>query len=211
MPIRFEHELDRLSADLGKLKGCVMAKAGPMAANRVLGSVRAVAVKELARETGAKAGSIRGELVMRKARRGDLVAYLDATAARAKNLAGFVLASQAVPPAGIGKPQFFRKRSKAKVKRYLKKGVKAKAWNKPKVYGGSFIARGAGGNVVVLVRQGSGRNASLKALRGPSIRTEFLKPNIQRAMSDRATVRIPIELDRAIRQAVKRCGVSKSS
>lgn len=205
MRLRFEHDLKRLERDLGKLGPCVIERAAPAAVNRVTKTVQSVAVKAVSGATSIKQKEVRPEIRVKLARRDELGAYVDATTGRAKNLAGFVSESQRKPSGGEGQPQFFRKRARNKSKKYLRPGVKAKAWGKTKVYGGSFIGRGRSGNVLVLSRTGPGRRAKLKALRGPSIRQEFLRKPVQEAMSQKASQRFPIEMDRAIRISLKRC------
>lgn len=211
--VRIVHELDALTRDLGKIRECVKAKALPMAANRVAASVKVAAVRDLVDLTGYKAGSVKRELYVKKFNRSSQSAFIDAVAGRARNLAAGVAPGARV----LGqpdKPQFFRRRAKTKGRRYLRQGVKSKAWGKAKIYAGTFIARGkpppndpTGGNVIVYARRGKERTSKLKGILGPSVRSFFLKSRTQSVMRRKADERIPIELASAIRQAVKRCGV----
>lgn len=213
MKLRFEHELKLLTKDLGKAAECVRRKALPMAANRVTASVKVAAVRDLVKLTGYKAASVKREIKQVKFTRTSQAALIDAVAGRARNLASGV--SGAARKLGEpGAPQFFRRRAKTKGRRYLRVGVKAKAWGRAKIYPGTFIARGkpppndpTGGNVVVYARTGDARTSKLKGIFGPSVRAMFLKQRTQRVMRRKADERIPIELRSAIRQAVKRCGV----
>jgi Prophage minor tail protein Z (GPZ) len=211
--LRFVHELNQLTKDLGKIKECVRRKALPMAANRVTASVKVAAARDLKAVTGYKAGDVKKALIVQKFRPGTQSAAVDATEGRARNLAAGVSAG-ARTLGQPGTPQFFRRRAKTKGKRYLRPGVKAKAWQGAKVYPGSFIARGrrpkgdsGGGNVIVYSRRRAGRLSKLKGLHGPSVRDEFNKERTQRVMNSKALERMPIELTSAIRQAVRRCGV----
>ena len=210
--LRIIHELDALTRDMPKIAQCVRRKALPMAANRVTASVKATATKELQKITGLKATLIRKDLRVLKFTSRSGVAHIDAVSARARNII-IGVSPGAVAFGQPGKPQFFRRRAKTKGKRYLRTGVKSKAWGKAKIYEGAFIARGrrdrqgAGGNTVVYARRGNTRRSKLKGLQGPSVRVEFRKPRMQSVMRRKADQRIPIELRSAIRQAVKRCGV----
>lgn len=211
--LRFDHELDKLAKDLGKVSECVRRKALPMAANRVTASVKVAAVKDLVDLTGFKAGSIKRELKQVKFTRTSQAALIDAVEGRARNLASGV-SSGARVLGQPGAPQFFRRRAKTKGRRYLRTGVKSKAWGRAKIYPGTFIARGkpppkdpTGGNVIVYARTGKERTSKLKGIHGPAVRSMFLKQRTQRVMRRKADERIPIELASAIRQAVKRCGV----
>ncbi len=209
---RIIHELDALTRDLGKIAGCVKRKALPMAANRVTASVKAVAIKELKEITGLKATIIRKDLRVLKFTSRSGVAHIDAVSGRARNL--IIGVSPGAQQLGLpGKPQFFRRRAKTKGRRFLRTGVKSKAWGKARIYEGAFIAQGrrgrdgGAGNTVVYARRGRSRTSKLKGLQGPSVRVEFRKPRMQSVMRRKADERIRIELNSAIRQAVKRCGV----
>lgn len=211
--VRIIHELDALSRDLGKIAECVRVKALPMAANRITASVKVAAVRDLVELTGYKAASVKRELRVQKFNRSSRAAFIDAVAGRARNLAAGVSASARVL-GQPGTPQFFRRRAKTKGKRYLRTGVKSKAWGRAKIYGGTFIARGkpppgdpTGGNAIVYRRTGKERTAKLAGVHGPAVRSVFLKSRTQRVMRRKADERTPIELRSAIRQAVKRCGV----
>lgn len=210
--VRIVHELDKLTRDLGKIADCVRVKALPMAANRVTASVKAAATKELQAITGLKAGAIRKDLRVLKFTSRTGVAHVDAVSGRARNLIIGVSASARIL-GEPGRPQFFRRRAKTKGKRFLRTGVKSKAWGKAKIYDAAFIAKGRsdrdglGGNTIVYARRGTSRKSKLKGLQGPSVRIEFNKPRMQSVMRRKADERTPIELRSAIRQAVKRCGV----
>lgn len=58
--------------------------------------------------------------------------------------------------------------------RQTKKGVKAKAWGKPKLYRGAFIGKGRNNNRLVFART-SKKRLPIKALVGPSPAVEFNK------------------------------------
>jgi hypothetical protein len=211
--LRVVHELDKLFADLGKVSECVRRKALPMAANRVTASVKVAAVRDLVDLTGYKAASVKRELRQVKFNRSSKAALIDAVAGRARNLISGVSGS-ARTLGEPGAPQFFRRRAKTKGKRYLRAGVKSKAWGRVKIYPGTFIAKGkppptdpTGGNAIVLAREGKDRTSKLKGIHGPAVRTMFLKRRTRDVMRRKAKERIPIELASAIRQAVKRCGV----
>lgn len=191
-------DLKKLERDLRRLQQEVGKKAVVRVVNRAAASVRAVAAKEISAKTGFTQKEIREDVFVRKANTTVLSAIVDARAGRAKNLIRFVSAANRAPSAGPGHAQKFRARSKAKHRRYLKRGVAAKAYRTNKVYEGTFIIRGRNNNVIVVSRKGRGRGAGLKSIVGPSIRHTFIRPVVLSALRRQAKLRVPKEIEQAI-------------
>lgn len=201
MRLEIKHDLKRLERDLGRIGSAVIEKAAPSAINRTTKSVASVAVKSISKTTGIKQKDVRTDIKAKLADRQHMTAYVDATAGRAKTLAGFITPARRKPSEGAGSPQFFRKKTRRGFKH---RGVQAKAWNKPKVYAGSFIGRGKSNNVLVFTRTAPNRRSKLKVLSGPSIRQEFNREPMQRSMTNKANERFPIEMDRSVNQVLRR-------
>jgi hypothetical protein len=80
------------------------------------------------------------------------------------------------------------------------------------IYAGTFIAIGRNGNRQIFDRKVVGGKRAprlpLKTLYGPSVYSQFLRDDIQRVGSDTWAIRLPIELDRETRFALKQSGLS---
>jgi hypothetical protein len=79
-------------------------------------------------------------------------------------------------------------------------------------YGGTFIAVGRNGNRQIFSRKIVGGKRAprlpLKTLYGPSVYSQFLRDDIQRVGIDTWAIRLPIELDRETRFALKQSGLA---
>lgn len=206
MQISFKSDLKRLERDLGRLASQVLPVAVPQAINRALRTTRVAIRKDLSPRLGMTQRDVNNQLIERRAYRQRWVGEIDATLGKARNLIRWVSAKQAEPSAGPGQPQFFRRRSKSKRGggRFLRLGVKARAWGRQKTYPRTFIARGGGGNVLVFKRTGEGRRSKIESVVGPSVRLEFSRDESRALMTQVARQRLPIELERAVRNRVRR-------
>lgn len=141
-------------------------KAVPQAAaralNRTAQQASTAAVRTLAKETGLKQKDVREKVARIRAARNKLEAVIIATG-RAFNLIRF----------------------KAK---QTKKGVKASAWGRRKLYKGTFIANKGR---TVFKRVGKNRK-DIKPVHGPRIPREFVQQTNMKAMKDVASKRWPI-------------------
>lgn len=207
MPVALDirHDLKQISRDLGRIRNPVMRRAVPQAINRTLVTVNARTRKTLSEQTKVKQKDISAGIRLFKARGESWNAAINLRNAKAKNLRSFVTASQQ-KPGRRGEPQYFRRRSKAKrrPRRYLRRGVKARAWGISKTYDGTFIARGRNNNVIVFRRDGKGRDAKVVGVVGPSPRDRFDKPETRRELIRVIDERLPIELDRALSLQMRR-------
>jgi len=152
---------------LFKYERAAIPKATNRALNRTMGNVQTAIVRKLAEITALKQKEIKPGLKVTKSTFSTLNTKLIAFG-RAPNLIRFVVASK--QHVGAFKKQL---------------GVRAGAWgSRNKLYKGAFIIRGKGhGKPIVVAREGRERQP-LKGLPGPSIRSEFNKPE-QRALMER--------------------------
>ena len=146
--LNITHDLDKLERVLHKHEKALMKKAVPQAINRTLKTVRSQATKEISKTTGYKQKDVRSRIRVWKAGAKNLNAGLDAQQGKAENLIRFVRPAQR-------NIQTFRRQTK---KGFKYAGVKAKAWNKAKVYEGTFIGKDSAGNLKVYKRRGADRN-----------------------------------------------------
>lgn len=188
MQINFKNDIERLSRDLEKIKASAIPKATQQAINKTIVGVKSDTVKSLSNQTSVKQKEIREQVRVTKATKNNPQAKINAYKAKARNLINFVTASQR-------KPNLFNK--KFRNGNYKAKGVKARAWGNRKEYKGSFIGTGKNGATLVFARTGKGRTP-LKALNGPSVRTEFDRPSNQSMMKANAKKRFEVELKRSL-------------
>jgi len=174
--ISVRHELRALSRDLKRVHRKHVEPAARAALNRTGGSVRSVAVKEVARESGIKQKDVRGAVKLDKARKGGPLRAEIQGRGRPLNLIRFAA-------------------------RQLKKGVSAKPWNKKRVYGrGAFIDNDGR---TVFKRTGAGR-LPIRGMYGASIATELVRDAVAAAVRKQFGERWPVEFKRAFEQAMKR-------
>lgn len=197
-------EIARLERDLGSIGAEVMQKAVPPAINRTAKTVESTAVKAIAKITALKQKDIRKDIKTKLAGRNALESYVDAKAARAVTVARFITPARR-RLGEPGKPQFFRRKKGRVGSRVFKyRGITHKAWGRQTTIKGGFLARGKSGNALPFIRQGQGRNAELKVLRGPSVRQEFKRPAMTKILTDKANQRFPIELKRSVDNVLRR-------
>lgn len=84
--------------------------------------------------------------------------------------------------------------------RQTKAGVSANAWRKRKVYRGTFIANKGR---TVFKRVGPAR-LPIKAVYGPSVRREFIRDTVAKAINTTVEQRFALEFDRALTALLKR-------
>ncbi|MEO1575346.1 MAG: phage tail protein [Pseudomonadota bacterium] len=201
MPIEFDARLPikQISKDLGSLAKPVMRRAVPHAFNRVLTTTRKESTKVIRERTKLKAREINQGSRLFKANPRRWEARLDLRNATASNLRRFVR-DKFAGPGKDGEPQYFRRRAKTrrKPRRYLRRGVRARAWGVTKDYRGTFIARGRFGNLIVMKREGEGRNAKLVGVVGPSPRFLFEQPDVRAQLLAVVDKRMRVELPRSV-------------
>jgi hypothetical protein len=168
--INVSHDLARLTRDLTRFQRQVIPNATQMALNKVAASVRAEAVRELAKVTGLRQKDTRAATTLRKAHKGKPFAEIVARG-RPLNLIRFDA-------------------------RQLKKGVSARPWGKrwlfkPRV----FIANQ--GRTVFIRERGAGR-LPIRGMFGPSIARELLRDEVMAAINRKFAERWPIEFERAL-------------
>lgn len=154
---------------LAGLSTQVVEPAAAAALNRVAVTTRRVAIKSIVDETGIRANAVRQRINISRANRNQLEARLKAQA-YAPNLANYAA-------------------------RQVKGGVSANAWRNRKVYRGSFLAPK---KRLVFTRVGPKR-LPIKALRGPSVRKQFMRLPSERVMRQTIAERWPIEFAREVR------------
>lgn len=211
--LNIKTDLRRLERNLGVMAEREIKRIVPQSINRTVRSTRAEAVREASRITAIQQKQIRErdipESRMQFATATRFDASIDAQPGRARNLIRFVTPKQAEPGSAT-EAQFFRRKSRAKRnRRYLRKGVKAKAWRTPKVYRGTFIARGRGNNPLVFSRRGASRSSRLKYIFGPSVRREFNRPPFRQRLRQHADPRLRKELDRQLARSVAKTNVNR--
>ncbi|MEO0410401.1 MAG: phage tail protein [Pseudomonadota bacterium] len=159
-------------------------KAASRSINEALKKVETHTVRALASSTGARQKTIRATLKRGKASQARLIASLSSRAERPLSLMEFGA-------------------------RQTKKGVSSKAWGKRKLYRHAFIASMPNGKVGVFTRKRTQR-LPIKTLYGPSIPREMADNEIKDMMNSvfqqRLRDRFPHNLDRAVRQYLKRIG-----
>jgi len=188
-----KHDLDRLERKLYGFEKTLMKKAAPQALNRTMKTVNSRVVKAISSETNIKQKDVRASLDISKASVRSLRSILNSRRGKARNLIHFVSPSQR-------NVHTFRKRVK---KGFKYPGVKAKAWGKSKVYEGTFIGVGRGGNMRVFRRTSAAR-LPIESVYGPSPRRMFDSPKIVRVMKIAVAERFPIELNAAINNQIRR-------
>lgn len=157
--ISYKKELERVSRDLDDLQ----RKYVPRAANRTNNSVAVTARKEAVSElkdemgkaTGLSAGGFRKSLDIKRSTVRTLRAEITAN-------------GKPLPLIRFGA-------------RKAAKGVRAKAWNKRKLYKGAFIAKMPNGKRGVFKRT-SKKRLPIKELYGPGIPSTFLERPVQDAL-----------------------------
>ncbi len=177
---------------LNSLERKVVPAATVSALNKTISGVRTESSREIKKETGLKSGYIKKRLKIVRARRGRYTAKINALPG-APNLIEFVRVGRQL----MGRPGKRTKRSR-------EGGVRAKAWNKSKVYKGSFIGSGKNsGKPLVYVRTGKGRYP-IKALHGPSVPRTFMQRKVERVMEKEARRRFRKNFTHEIRWRISR-------
>jgi hypothetical protein len=151
--IDIRSNIKEVSKTLSRFQRQAIPKATVSTLNQVAREVNTVAKKELTKAMGFAAKNFKAELTIVKANKNRLVSQV-----RAKNKA-YNLA------------RFNAKQTK--------KGVRAKAWGKSKVYRGAFIAK-AGRTVFART---SDKRLPIKALTGPRLGKEFESSVVNGAMN----------------------------
>jgi hypothetical protein len=150
------------------------------ALNKVGVTARATAAREISKTTGLPVNHVRQRVPLVRATRYGLTAEISAKP-YAPNLIRFTQQSRAQARKGAG--------------------VRANAWRKTKVYPGTFI--GNKGRTV-FAREGAGRDASLKSVRGPSVPREFIRDHTLTAINETVGTRFPLELGRALNALLRK-------
>lgn len=158
--------LDSLTRDVNR--------AAVAALNRTATTARAVAAREISKETSLPVNEVRKRVPLIRANKATLTAQI-----------------KAEPYA----PNLIRYGA-----RETKQGVSAKAWGKRKIYRGTFI--GNKGRTV-FTRVGKSR-LPIKAVFGPSVRREFIRDHTLSAIKRTVADRFPIEFNRAMRARLPR-------
>jgi hypothetical protein len=192
--ISIKSDIDRMARVLKAFNEKAIPKATVQAINKTVAGVKSDTVKELSKSTNIQQKLVREDLRITKANKNKQYATIDAKRGRAKNLINFV--SKATR-----KPGVYNKRLKSG--KYKSKGVKAKAWGNTKVYDGSFIGTFKNGATLVFARTSSNRKP-IKALRGPSLRTEFNKDENQRRMIASTRKRFEVEMRRSTNNEIRK-------
>ena len=192
-------DLNRLTKDLKKIQKEFPA-ATRQAVNKTLTSVTSTAVKHVSSETGIKQKDVRKKLIISRARGNGLSAYIDATPGRAFNLIANVNKDKRKPNAFRGKLKSGKRKGQS---RFL--GVRAKAWNKTKTYKGTFIINTRNGPIVAS-RKGSQRSGrgKFKWIVGPSMRQEFTRAALHKALRAKVRESLPKELNAAIKYHISK-------
>jgi hypothetical protein len=159
---------------LAGLEAQVVRPATSDALNRVATTTRRVAIDLIVRETAIKATAVRQRINISRANRNKLEARIKAQA-YSPNLVNYSA-------------------------RQTKAGVSANAWRVRKVYRGTFLAPK---KRLVFVRTGPKR-LPIKAIRGPSVRKQFMRLPSERVMRSTIAARWPIEFERAVRFRLNR-------
>lgn len=175
LEISIKHTLDKAIKSLDRLQRELIPAATAAALNRTAATVRTEATRDIAQRTGLKVSYIREKLSIVKATRLGLTAIVKANR-KGINLIEFV-------DPGKRNTTSFRKRDKQGA--FKSKGVTAKAWGRRTEYKGTFIGTGKGsGKALVFARTGSGRNAKLKTIHGPSIPQTFINKVVVQHMKE---------------------------
>ena len=148
MEIKIKNTIKQAVRNVQKVHKKYVPKAMVTALNKMGKEVMTQAKRELKDATGLKAGTVAKKMTKDKARRGDET-YLIRIKSRYLNLIEFN-------------------------ERQTKKGVSAKAWNKRKIYRGTFIGSGkdSGKQLVFKRRKDSKR---IQAIHGASLPREFVR------------------------------------
>jgi hypothetical protein len=154
---------------LGGLERQVVAPATADALNRVATTTRRVAIEKIVKDTGIRSSAVRQRINISRANRNKLEARIKAQP-YSPNLVNYAA-------------------------RQTRAGVSANAWRARKVYRGTFLAPK---KRLVFVRTGPKR-LPIKAIRGPSVRKQFMRLPSERAMRDTIAARWPIEFERSVR------------
>ncbi|GAA4879896.1 phage tail protein [Ferrimonas pelagia] len=215
--ISFKAEIDQTTRALTHTQRKSIPKATVQGLNRTIRSVRGLAAKSIATATGIKQKDVRADLSMHTASRQEPSASIRAQRRPlARNLIEHVRPNRRATSAGQGSPQFFRRRSKKRVRRggqrrsvagdYRWQGVEAKAWGTTKQYRGSFIINTTKGPRVVL-RNGRSRK-KLTLVSGPSVKATLVQNHINKAMREHANQCFRVEFRRALNNDLRRKGLA---
>lgn len=190
--IRISHDARDLLRRLDEAGRQKFPRAAAAALNKVAATVRTVAKRDIARQTGLRSGVVLAGLAIERAGPDRLLAAVVATG-RPVPLIGFAA-------------------------RQTRAGVTAHAWGGRKLYPGAFIATMPTGHVGVFRRLGDRRGAPrpakggktpgriirpelpIKQLWGPSIPGGLRDAAVQAALRATVAERLPLELTRALRR-----------
>lgn len=194
MQISFKSEIQQLTKDLNSVRASAIPRATVQALNRTALGVRTDAVKDVRAKTGITATNVRKALEIIQATQNKPAAVVDAKTGRARNLINYVTPS-------TRRPGYYNKRLKRGG--YKSHGVQARAWGQRKTYKGTFIGRGKdSGAYLVFARTGQARTP-IKSILGPSVRSEFIKDDMQRKLRGYAAVRFDKNFRDALRINVR--------
>lgn len=184
-------DLSAIRRQLRSLSSDILPKAAATALNKTAVNVRTEASRSISKQTGMKVGAVKKRIIIKRARRMALIA--DVIGRKyAPNLINYVRKSQA------NTRSFRRKKGRGKNRAFAHEGVIARAWNKRKVYDGSFIGRSKAGKLLVFAREGDERKP-IKPVYGPSLPRTFIKKETEKVMRAVAQRRWVINIEREVR------------
>ena len=127
--------------------------------NKTGTTVAAQARKLIKEDTALPVSFIKRKLQIRKAKRNHHVYSID-------GLRGTTNLIEWVTP-GQRNTMYARKANR--------RGVRSKAWGKPKVYSGTFIGRGKSSGKLLVFKRDSSKGSGVAGVYGPSVRSAFAK------------------------------------
>jgi len=169
-----ERRLRKLGVSIPKITAKALNKTGV--------DVTRQAVKPFAKQIGIKQSALNKALKLSRARISNLVAVITPIGVSAVNLIEFGA-------------------------RKAKGGVRAKAWGKSKQYLGAFIikARNSGKRIVIAKRKTLGPSGGkTKAIYGPQIQVEFIRPEFNRILKRIGRERFRKNFEREARNALRK-------
>jgi hypothetical protein len=181
MDIDLKIDIKQATAYLTKYERRIIPRATNRALNNTAKNVRTTVSRHIAKRTGLKVAEVNAGVRLVKSNFSTLRALLIGTG-RAVNLIRFVSKGKQHPGA-------FNKG----------KGVIANAWRSRKVYPGTFIVRGKGHGKPLVMARTSGRRNPLKAIQGPSVRLELVKPHARRLIMVTVIKRFRINIVRDLK------------
>ncbi|MBL1293031.1 MAG: phage tail protein [Thiotrichales bacterium] len=166
--------------------GVSIPKITVRALNKTGVDVTRQAIKPLAKQIGIKQSALNKVLRLSRARVTNLVAVITPVGVRAVNLIEYGA-------------------------RKAKDGVRSKAWGASRVYKGAFIIRAQNsGKRIVIARMTKAerarapRGGKTKAIYGPSIPVEFLKPAFNKSLKAISRARFRKHFEREIRNELRK-------